>query len=634
MSKGISTHRGPARGREQKEHAVAEGKRRREIIILVVAILAGIPFVLGRYFEFNFPDPFDSAANVYSAQRVLDGARIGIDERPSAALATLLVNMLGVRLFGFGEFGPKMIQTIVQAIAFVLMFIAMRKAFGTLPAAVGVIAANIYLSSPLIAKYGNVKEQYMIACMITAASLVILRYLNGPWWYSLLAGAAAARAPLFKETRTSAVGAIGLFVLAQAVFRRRTIKQTAVEIGLLLAGAVLAMAPLYIWIIGWDVKAGLPYFFLWSPAVWKSLLAIFVKMKSAPGEGLGYVGQIRDVTPFSQQWPRVLRFYLVLILPVSLAIGSIVVRLWRMGRRIAKKEAGTEPRVYERFVLLLGVWWILDMAFVWISPASYEQYYLPLTASGAMAGGYLIAVYRDKWAATAFKEKWVVIGLVGLIVMVVMSWQIFFGLSKSAYSGMAYGEKRHGYVQRWREISMHKQMGSVWPWEAAGDYIRLNSKSGDKIYVWGWYPGIYVRAQRFSNAPEACESEMHTQPPAQFAAKIQVLLDSFKKDMPKFIVDSRKQHLPLDRPKHELWQTVPPGVMGNKEWAFLPADEKVVAEYERQWSEMLRKRFGDDEAGRYEAVGALRKFVRHNYERVQMFGEHVLFKLKAGAGGN
>lgn len=158
---------------------------------ILVIILAGIPFVMGRYFEFNYPDPFDSAANVYSAQHILNGAKIGIDENPSAATGTLLVNILGCRLFGFSEFGPKLIQTIMQAIALVAAFIAMRKAFGNLAAIVGVTVASIYLSSPLLAKFGNVKEQYAIACMVTAVSLLILRQLDGKWWCSILAGAAA-----------------------------------------------------------------------------------------------------------------------------------------------------------------------------------------------------------------------------------------------------------------------------------------------------------------------------------------------------------------------------------------------------------------------------------------------------------
>ena len=231
---------------------------------IIIVILAGILFVLGRYFEFNYPDPFDSASNVYSAQHILNGARIGIDEQPSASLGTLLVNILGVWFFGFSEFGPKLIQTIMQAAALVLMFVAMRKIFGKLPAAVGVIVAAIYTSSPLIAKFGNVKEQYMIACMVMAVSLLIMRQLGGKWWLGFLAGAIAAWAPLFKETGVSAIGAMGLFVIAQPIFKHRTWKQTGVDIMLLLAGASASMAPLYIWIIGWKVQMTLPFYFVWD----------------------------------------------------------------------------------------------------------------------------------------------------------------------------------------------------------------------------------------------------------------------------------------------------------------------------------------------------------------------------------
>jgi len=642
--------------------------------MILILILAGIPFAIGRYLEFNYPDPFDSASNVYSAKHILDGARIGIEEIPSAALGTLLVNILGVRLFGFSEFGPKLIQLIMQAGALVAMFAAMRKLFGKLPAAIGVIVASVYLSSPLIAKFGNVKEQYMIACMMTAMSLFVLRQLGGGWWCSLLAGAIAAWAPLFKETGTSVIGAIGLFVIVQPIFRHRTWKQTGIDIVLLLSGAVAAMAPLYIWIIGWKVQMSLPYSFVWGT------IRGFLPRPEASQQASNYVSSIRETLPFSEQWPRVLRYYLALCLPVSLALGSIVVRIAKLIVNLVQKSPAAVKSGYDRFVLLLGVWWVLDMAFVWISPASYEQYYLPLTASGAMTGGYLIAVWRDNLTARLQKILGVVIGVVGTFIfvrkfgtpgqpmelgqsiilliaiyvlsaivifvhskyktgrmitgivglvflMVVMSWHIFFGLPRSPYSGTKYPQKRNGYAQRWGEISNRKNQGGRGAWEVAGEYIRNHTQPTDKIYVWGWVPGIYLSAQRFSSSPNAFESEMHTRPPAQLAEVIDGLLSAFSKEMPKYIVDSRKRHLPLDRPQLELWPILSYSSQGKPQ--FLPNDPQIVAEVERQWKTMLQKRFGDDEARRFEVMGKFRRFVMSNYEKVEpMFGDCVVFKLK------
>ena len=595
---------------------------------VLVIILAGIPFLLGRYFEFNYPDPFDSAANVYSAQHILNGAKIGVDEKPSAGLGTLLVNILGVKLFGFSEFGPKLIQTIMMAGAFILMFAAMRKLFGKLPAAVGVIVACIYTSSPLIAKFGNVKEQYMIACMVASVSLLILQQMGGKWWLGFLAGAVAAWAHLFKETGVSVVGAMGLFVIVQPIFKLRTWKQAGIDILLLLGGAAASLAPLFIWILGWHVQIALPFYF-----VWNAIAGLLPKAQAAGAQAGNYATQIRDVIPFADQWPKVLRYYLALCLPVALALGAIIVGIGNLILSfVHKQEATSAKKDYGRFLILLAVWWILDMAFVWISPASYEQYYLPLTASGAMTGGYLIAVYRDKLAAAVFKTKWVVTGMAGFVVMVVMCWHIIFGLPRSPYSGVKYPQKRNGFVQRWDEIAA-RRMGAKGYWEQAGEYIRSRTAPTDKIYVWGWVPGIYLSAQRFSSSPVAFESEMHTRPPAQLEQVVDGLLESFNKEMPKYIVDSRKQHLPLDRFKFELWPYVPAGFMGFAKGQFLPNNPQAVAEFEKEWGELERERFGDAEAKRFEIMGKFRKFIREHYEIDQIFGDEIVFKLKSAAGG-
>jgi hypothetical protein len=632
----MASTKGRPTSKSGKRVAAFDRNNKELAAIILVVILAGIPFALGRYFEFSYPDPFDSAANVYSAQHILDGAKIGVGEKPSAALATLLVNILGVWLFGFSEFGPKLIQTIMQAAALVAVYIALRKLMGRLPAAVAVIVASIYISSPLIAKYGNVKEQFMIACMATAISLFVLRQLGGGWWYSFAAGAIVIWAPLFKETGTTAIGAIGLFVFLQPLFGHRTWRQTGIDIALLLAGAVTAMAPVYIWIIGWDVQTSLPYRFIFT-----TIRGLFPKPETA-AQAANYVSSLRETMKFSQQWPKVLRYYLVLCLPISLAVGSIIVRIGKIILNLRRKflsggHSTSEPAIpntgYDRFVLLFAIWWLLDMAFVWISPASYEQYYLPLTASGAITGSYLIAVWRDKLSGTVFKTKWIIVGAAGLVLMVIMSWRIFFGLPRSPYTNIKYPEKRNGYLQRWREIHLRHTQSYRGVWEVAGEYIRNHTQLTDKIYVWGWVPGIYLSAQRFSSSPVACESEMHNRPPEQLEKVIDDLLSSFRKDMPKYIVDSRKQHLPLDRLKFELWPLVPKGFMGFKETQFLPNDPKVIAEFEKQWTELTRERSGDEEARRFEIMGKFRKFVRENYDIDKVFGSDyrsliVIFKLK------
>ncbi len=628
---------------------------------IIIAILAAIPFCMGKYFEFNSPGAFDSGAYVYSAKHILDGAKIGVDEKPSAQMGTLLVNMLGVKLCGFSETGPKLIQTILQAGALLLMFLALLKLFGVLPAAVGVIIASIYLSAPLMAKYGNVKEQHMIAFMVLGVSCFVLYQLGGKWWFACLAGAFVAWAPLFKETGISAITAVGLFVIAQPLLKHRSWKKTGTDILLLLAGVVVSISPICLW-LGTE-KAPMnyfPYYSFWGAFITKPQVSqdtheqpiaepssdanqSSVRNKSDQ-QGLlmklmpAYVRdswQILKPEQTKQAKLRVFRWYRVLILPIALALGSIIIRIARIISIKLKKSKSYNTTSYDRFILLFAVWWLLDMTFVWISPRSYEQYYLPLNASSAMLGGYLIAIYHNKVKSTAYKTKWVITGFVGIVLMIIMSQHIFFGVRKSAHTGAIYlnpatgiPEKRNGYAQKMKEISRRKWQNYKGSWETVGEHIRNNSTQNDKIYVWGWVPGIYVAAQRLSPTPKAFEGTMHTLSPEVLSERIDEILDAFEKEPPKFIVDSRKNHFPWDRPPLELWPIMPKGFPGVEKAQFLPPDEKVIAAYDEAWSKMLRERFDPVEALRYEAMKPFREFVMKNYKIIRPFGAHILFQRK------
>ncbi|MHC4789898.1 MAG: ArnT family glycosyltransferase [Planctomycetota bacterium] len=609
-----------AKPHKQKTTTPTSQKSKKKIIFLViVAALTAIPFSMGKYFEFNTPGPYDSGAYVLSAKHILDGAEIGVDEMPSSRLGTLLVNILGVWLFGFKETGPELIQTIFQVAALLLMFIVLSKLFGKLPAAVAVIIASVYISAPLIAKFGNVKEQYMIAFMVLAVSCFILHQLGKGWWYALLAGAFASWAPLFKETGTSVIGALALFVVLQPLLKNKTWRQTAVVILLLFAGAALALVPLYIWIIGWDVQLPPPYKFAWKIIIQK----IPTKAVTDAPKAAGYVAGSRKFMPFAEQCSRIFRYYSLLILPIALAMGSILARITRLVLGWLGRTQDTAKKSYDRFVLLFALWWLLDMAFVWISPRSYEQYFLPLNASAAMLGGYIIALYCDKFKKSIYKTRWTLIGIAGFVCMVIMSWHIFFGIEKSPHSGSKYKNPdiRRGYAQKINEISKRRRENLVGAWEVVGEYIRLHSEQDDRIYVWGWYPGIYVKAQRLSSVPKAYEGNMHIIPPDALSRIVNKILTAFEKKPPKFIVDTQKMHFPWDRPPLGLWPRTRKG--------FLPVNKQVIKQFDADYSKFLSDKIGEDEAQRYNKMKPLRDYVMQNYNVVRInFGDHILFERK------
>jgi len=613
-----------------KEKTVSPEQRekiKRIVSIAAIVILASIPFSIGKYFEFSSYDPFDSGAYVHSAAHILHGAEIGVDEKPSAQLGTLLVNLLGVAMFGYNETGPKLIQTLFQATALVLMFIAMRRLYGTLSAAVGVIVASMYLSWAFIAKTGNVKEQYMIACMVIGISCFAMYELSGKWWQAIVAGAVLSWAPLFKQTGVTAISAIGLFVILQPILKNQTWKQTGRDILLLFGGAFAGILPLYIWMLGWGVKMALPYAFVWQT------LAGFIPSSTEAEQvktASDYVTRSREFVPFSIQYRKVMYHYGKVIMPIALASVAIIIGILRWILSLRKREPSSGT-TYDRFFLLFAVWWILDMAFVWISPRSYVQYYLPLNASAAMLGAYGVAIYWDKAKSATQKTKWLVMGMVALLIMVGLSWHVFFE--------PASGKSFQSYQYMIKTASQLRKGETRFRGAGTGEYIRNHSESSDRIYVWGWIPGIYVQAQRFSAASRACCLPRPV--PAVLKDMVDELLAEFKENMPKFIVDTRKRHIPVERPPYELWPIV--RYQGMKQETFLSPDENAVAAYEKNWAEILRKSFDDKEAERFEILVPFRKFIRENYEIVGLkqyvvtrdgrlihpaFGEEVLFELK------
>lgn len=665
--------------------------RKHIAVVCALAIFAGIPFLLGKYFEFKQPDPFDSGSYVYSAQHVLSGARIGYEEKPSAQAGTLLVNLLGVTISGFNETGSKALQGLFQAAAFAFMFVTVRRLSGSLAAVISVIVASVYLSAPVIAKFGNVKEQFMIALMVMGICSFVWYHLTGKRRWVLLAGALLIGGPLFKQTGVSAIAAVGLFTLAQPIVHHYGWKKVGMDILLLVAGAAITLTPICLWYASMDTPLYYwPYSFALSPVF------------KLAGVEMGYVadtGQNRDAaqsetegptpsnpkqdargakddslilrllpTYVSESWRllgpeeraealrRVLRYYRVLILPIVLAIGAVVARIVVLLRtRRAKPQTQTADDA-GRFVLLFVVWWCLDMAFCCISPHSYEQYYLPLNASSAMLGSYLVGLYVYKLHTSSDRARWTVLGLVGLLAMIVLSWNIFFGLTWWPYNGGPATDRRgqptrvKGYVQKWDEIAQNGEQA----WALIGDHIRANSEPTDTIYVWGWFPGIYVQAQRMSPTPKAFEGMMHLLSPEQLTERVQEILHAFDKNPPRFIVDTRKVHFPLTRPPLELWPNIAYAVRlldsrpedREQLWRLLlrtfdvqPTDltpegflragsADAVRRYEAAYGELLRKKMDLADSQRYAAMQPFRRYVMENYKVVQDIGGQVLFQRK------
>ena len=671
--------------------------------IAITLILAGIPFALGKYIELNSPGPFDSGAYVYSAKHLLQGARLGVDEQSSAQAGTLIVNLIGVKLFGFNDTGPKIVQMMLQLAAGVFMFYTLRRVFGSVAAVIGTTIAAIYLSAPLIAKYGNVKEQFMIASMLYAGCCFLLYEFTQKRYWLLLAGFFALQPFYFKGTGLSIVIAVFAYIVIKNAVAKNW-KALYWELFIFLGGyAVGFIVPLSLF--AWQKQPGKILHTFPVVAFQTALVfTVFVSMLIYGGFYLGKVIQIRDLKKVSRKiWiaglilivlafglsvliiyrtsgfqkgdihsylhslpfvsipkniisslsqklvnaaklqsgylagartaidmtdlaKKIGRYYLALKLPILLATASIVTALLIRIRECIKKI--TPADVQSGTVWLLAIWWILDMAFVWVSPRSYEQYYLPLCASAAMLSGYAVWKWNQKLVSANNKMPMLATGLAAIIIMGVLTIPIFIGQRYSPDTGADYiktrGSRQRGFMPALKEVPS-RQKGT---WIAVGDFIRINSAKDDTIYVWGWYPGIYVRAQRLAPVPRAFESDMHVKPPKQLKREINRLVAKMQEAPPKFIVDTRKRHVPWNRPPLELWPVVPAKLFGNERPRYLNNNKQEIMTFDRWYSNELKTKIDEQEALRYQTMKPFRDFVMTYYKPINQreFGDHRLYE--------
>lgn len=689
--------------------------------LAAVLILAGIPFGLGKFFEFNQPDPFDGGAYTYSAWHLHQGGLLWKDEFASAQPATLFVNYLGVVLFGFSETGPEIIQMLLQMGALGLLFYTARTCFGKIAAQLSTAVAAIYLCAPLIAKYGNVKEQYMIAFMVMTACCLMLAMRTQKIWLWTAAGAAVIWPFYFKPTGMSIITATGFFLVLLLLFKRLNVFQFAFRLVLLAAGAVIGILPLAFFLYqksdGHNTHLGgtTPVLLIVLALITAGIICavkviqmswqkyqVTAKLKAVPKyywkfgliaigimhiagilivwvgscsyhadrkmEDLGdylmstplaampyqvfdgaysfagkfwktlktndvYLTGSRQYMGIKEQAPIVLRYYGKLNLPITLAllsIGTAVARLLLRWRQ-RNNQSPLEPQDW--LVWFLAAWWILDMALVWVSPRSYEQYYLPMCASAATLSGYAVWHCMENWnPVRTVAGKFICPA--ALLVFVMMVSPVFAGITHSAFSGQAYGTRTYGYAQRWDETQARLRGLTIQPWETLGDYIRNHSETKDQIYVWGWYPGIYVKAQRLSPAPKAFESQMHIYSPTMLGFEVGGILQSFEKNPPRFIVDARKREFPWKVPPLELWPQVPKELAGSYP-GFLSTDPQVVRRFEASFSAFLKQQLAavsPEEYLRFETMKPLRDYVMQHYKIVGVYGNiHVLFERKPTA---
>ncbi len=117
---------------------------------------------------------------------------------------------------------------------------------------------------------------------------------------------------------------------------------------------------------------------------------------------------------------------------------------------------------------------------------------------------------------------------------------------------------------------------------------------------------------------------MHILSPEQLSQRVTDIIHGFSMHPPKFIVDSRKNEFPWDRPPLELWPVTETGLLNVN-------SPSAIVKFDQERMTFLRDKFGEDEALRYKAMNPLRIYVRNNYKvisRREFGSQFVVFQRK------
>ncbi len=728
---------------------------------IITLVIAAIPFIIGKYYEFNTDDPFDGALNIFHAHELSLGKKLGVDIFPSAGAATLLVNFIGIKLFGYSEIGPIIIQSFMQIAALSCAFICIRKLFGNIPACISVILGSFYLSCQPYAKFGNVKEQYMIACMIIAACSFIYYELYNKKYLLMICGAFAINTWYFKPTGFSLAAALLVYLVISSIQRKRNFAGLLKEISLLSIGSTIGLIPLilfYLWqkqlgsfiadfpaapailitvlyfiVIG--LKYGIQKVNQHSERINKNLIrrgaiavvaalvittVVFsfmgqtkqflmdipvigypVEVISSAFEAgssftdkfygkifsdSGYVAGSRIVSTFSKQFAEVARYSHSFVIPIGLGLAAIV---WSIFARLFNKantadnSTDNTNSIVNRLMIFLSIWWLLDMIFIWISPRAYVQYFLPPNGSIMFLAGYILyqsiknnigfifigaawlaaelftaGSSTNPFSVTAISAACITLAA-GIIFVFVKNKTFAIPALIAALCISFLLANSSNYTAMSKKLNDVKaaKVNNGPSWQLIGYKIKESSHPEDQIYVWGWYPGVYVAADRSCPATQPAYSDMHSDPPQTVTNKIKRLVKQLKNNPPLYIVDSQKMHYPAnDHPLFDLWPTNPLGTsyFFNNPKTRKPALRELLKinqinsynqSYDMQvkaWCLGLTKRhveaktitqekaeeLAELEVERHKAMLPLRQFVVDNYTPIRLPGLEQMVILK------
>lgn len=416
---------------------------------LLVAAICSLPILLFLPF---LATPFmrDEAFYASVAQAMRHGAmpyEYGFDNKPPMIFYWYY---LSFQAFGEHVWAPRLVAALLLSGASALMYIQGRLLFSR---AGGLIAAVAFGLSMGIAKFEvNANTEYfMIPFTILALVAFTLGQRRGSWYWYVLCGAASMVAIMTKQTAVFLPLVFSAFTL-YPLLRRRTLhrgRTALLTLAQLSAGGAALLVAIML------------------PIVATGTLDEFYR------SAVVYAGQYTNDLTLADKlstmlWPTP-RHLVMSAGPLVLLAGAGIVCVLR------KPNQGT---------LLLVCWFLAAAAGVIVAGRFYPHYFVAL-----LPGMALLAVPALQWAKSSLPTRPAAVLLLGLLPLVAVSPLV---TNAKIYLQPTPTER---HLAQYPGSSM-----AVWEAQSkeAGEWIAQITRPGEKIYGFGFMPGIYFYSGRES----------------------------------------------------------------------------------------------------------------------------------------
>ena len=500
------------------------------MVLLVALLTIGPMIVLSQIAAHLRLDVVDDQMFGYFGWRIAHGATVYVDVWDNKPPGIYWINAVGFLLGGGASYGGVIALCATALVtAHVLFYLICASLFTRGAAALTTILASFFLTHIYYQGGTNRTETFLIVFELAAVLLYMRAFLADRWWKWLLVGGLCGCAFLFKQVGLAAWGAMGLHTIALVLMRELDWRAGLRRCLLLLAGMV---------------------------GVVLAAVAVLAAQGALDGAWYAVIGFNRAyfAAGDSSFWETYANYHLlsmhafpILRLPVLMAIAALIhASVWWFRPDYRPQEIEAPLRairpVCPHYILLLTIWCLVAFYGATVSPGHYRHYLIPSIAPLMLLGGYLMNVIKTELGLLRrLAQRGWVVG-----VFVAMGW---FALP-------AVRLQIEQASRVWLDRFERGDGITLAPWEKIGDLIAKHSTPDEKIQVWNYVPGAYLRARRVN----ACRF-ITTEKVGQVGKFAQPIADEIQRTL--------TEHPPPVFAIHE----------GDYEWTRNPNDQQTLDDF-------------------------------------------------------